>query len=279
VSDHAFALVLVSALVHAGWNFAARRAAGDFGVLWLGLAVAAGLGLPAAAAFWDAGTARAWPMIALTGAINAVYFVALAKAYERGGLSEVYPAARGSGVAGAALLSALALGERLGLAGSAGVACVLAGIWLSRPRGAARPPRGHALPYALLAGACIGFSGLVDKVGMRTAHPVPYIVGLFAGGALLSAPYAWTRRREQCRAALRSRKALGAAIGLGSMVSYGAVLVAFRAAPLGLVAAVRESSVLFGAALAVGALGERLTPPRAAGLAAIACGLALIRLA
>jgi drug/metabolite transporter (DMT)-like permease len=279
VTEQAFALVILSAVVHAGWNLAARRVSGDFGVLWLALVCAAVLGAPLMAWRWDAGTTDAWPLLALTGIINAVYFIALAKAYERGGLSEVYPAARGSGVAGAALLSSLVLKERLGAAGAAGVACVLAGILLSRPPAGPRHPKGNALPWALLAGACIAASGLIDKTAMRTADPAAYLVGLFAGGALFSAPYAWTRRAEQCRAAWRGRKLLSAGIGLASAASYGLVLAAFRTGPLGLVAALRESSVLFGTLLGVVLLGERPSALRLSGVGAILAGLVLIRLA
>ena len=271
-------MVLASAAGHAAWNFAARRASGDFGVLWVGLCAAALVGAPLAWATADAATARVLPLLAASSAVNALYFAALAAAYERGELSEVYPATRGSGVLWSALASRLLLGERLGRLGAAGIACVCAGLWLARrPAGEAGDKEG-ALPFALAAGVCIGAAGLIDKVAMRAAGPGAYLVGLFAGAALFSAPYAWLRRGEECRRALRSRKALSALIGVASMASYGLILAAFRAAPLGLVAALRESSLLFGVALGVAFLGERLTLRRAAGVAVLTGGLALIRM-
>lgn len=273
-----FVLVLSSAALHACWNFAARKAAGRFGVVWLGLLLAGLAGAPFAAAGWDAATRAAWPFMLATSALNAVYFAALARAYQLGDLAEVYPLMRGTGVVGAALLAHWVLGERLGPLGRGGVVLVVAGLWLVTRRGEHARKPGDAWPWALAAGCCIFLSALVDKTAMLTARPLPYVVVMFFGAAVGLSPLAWARRAEVRDSARRS---LGSAalIGVGSMTSYGMILYAMRSGPLGLIAAARESSVVFGAVLGAALLGERLTVLRAAGVLAVAGGLTLVRLA
>ena len=49
-------------------------------------------------------------------------------------------------------------------------------------------------------------------------------------------------------------------------------------APIALVAALRETSVVFGTLLAAGFLGERVTPLRYASILAVTCGAVAIKM-
>lgn len=60
--------------------------------------------------------------------------------------------------------------------------------------------------------------------------------------------------------------------GLVSLVAYGSIIYAMTAAPMGAVSALRETSVLFAAALGYLFLGERLTPRKMLACAVIAAG-------
>jgi drug/metabolite transporter (DMT)-like permease len=71
---------------------------------------------------------------------------------------------------------------------------------------------------------------------------------------------------------------LGVAGGAMQVTSYGVAIWAMTVAPIALVGALRETSVLFGAILAVMFLKEPLLIPRAAAALMIVCGLVLIRL-
>jgi hypothetical protein len=92
----ALALVVAAACLHALWNLAAKRVAGNLGVLWLGLCLA-GVAL-APVALYDASQSfdpAGLAYLAATGLIHAGYFGLLAAGYRRGELSVVYPLARG----------------------------------------------------------------------------------------------------------------------------------------------------------------------------------------
>lgn len=275
--DATLAIVLASSALHACWNFAARKASGRFGVVWLGLAGASLLALPLTRSLWDAPTLAAFPYMAATATLNAVYFYTLAKAYSLGDLSEVYPVARGSGVVGSAVLSRLILHERPGPLGAAGVALVCLGLFLVTRR-ASGAPKGRAWPWALASGACIFTSAVVDKTAMASAHPLPYLVALFGGSVLVLLPLA-LKKKDEVASAWKKDLGLALLIGGGSMASYGMILWAMRSGPLGMIAAARESSVVFGALLGVLVLGERLSLSRAAGVLSVAAGLACVKLA
>jgi multidrug transporter EmrE-like cation transporter len=78
----------------------------------------------------DMNLGESWSYVVATGVIHAVYLIAVALAYQNGNMSIIYPVARGTGVAGTAVLSVPLLGARLSPAGLTGVAAVVLGIFV-----------------------------------------------------------------------------------------------------------------------------------------------------
>ena len=160
-------LVLGSAALHAGWNFATRRVKGDVVVMWLSLLVAGTVSSPAAAAWaWSQGDwSLSWHCVAATVLIHTFYFLLVATAYQTGEISMIYPVARGAGVAGTAaivmsftpeLVSSLALASILSVC----IGTVLLGTVGFNPHRSLR-----ALRIALLAGVSIVAYSIVDSQG------------------------------------------------------------------------------------------------------------------
>ncbi len=176
-----FALVLLSAAMHAGWNFAVRRVAGHMGVVWLGMWVGVIVFLPGAVGvvLWgDLYASMTWVGIACmvaTGLMHAIYFILLTQVYEQGEISVAYPIARGSGIGLTAVCAWLLLGEVVSLAGGIGIAGVFCGIaTLGLP--AYRQAGGmRSIKFALGVGATIVIYSLVDKIGVNSVHPLFYI--------------------------------------------------------------------------------------------------------
>jgi drug/metabolite transporter (DMT)-like permease len=71
----------------------------------------------------------------------------------------------------------------------------------------------------------------------------------------------------------------GALGGMMSLGAYWIVIWAMTKAPIALVAALRETSILFAAMISVGFLGEPLSMSRGAAAALILAGVLLIKLA
>jgi len=235
VSPAALALVLTAAILHAGWNL--RLHGTDDRVASMAVAglVAGAVLLPFTVA---APPTAVLDLVLLTGILEFAYGLALAAAYARGDLSLTYPLGRGTAPllatvgawmvlsqrpTAAAVLGALLLGGGLGLLG------------LEAHRARALPAAG----FAVLVGVVIASYSVVDARAVQEVSPVPYLgAAMLLQGALTTAVTRFDAAR--LRAALRP----GALIGLGSLAAYLLVLFAFRVAPVGRVATLRETSVL-----------------------------------
>ena len=288
----AIALVLVAAVLHAGWNVLLKTSTDT---LWTAVrlqAIGTAVLLPIGVVAWLANGAPAVPMeaiglAAVSGALEVIYFVCLSSAYQRGALSLVYPLARGSAPLLAVAVGILLLNERLAPFALAGVACLLAGILLvSRPwralRAAGAAQRG-AIGFALATGASIAAYSAVDRLGVRLTEPWIYgsmlaviattllaitvIAGRWLGvlgpaPAPVAAPVAALGTLPDGEVAALSPRRAGIGVardGLAGVLALGAyllVLTAYSIAPLATVAPLRESGIVLAAAWGSLRLGE-----------------------
>jgi drug/metabolite transporter (DMT)-like permease len=196
-------------------------------------------------------------------------------------MGQVYPIARGSAPLMTAVATAAFIGERLGLLGWCGILLLAAGVLLLSLRGGrdlARPDR-TAVGFALFTAVTICAYSVVDGVGARlSGNANAYSVMLFVGIGPVMLIYALARRGHEVIAAMGQSWGLGLAGGGLQLGSYGIANWAMTVAPIAIVAALRESSVLFGAAIAVVFLKEPLRAGRVAAALMIVAGVALIRL-
>ena len=276
-----FVAVLFAALCHAGWNAAVKRGLDplattiliSIGAALVGVAMLPVTGLPENAA---------WPWVIASVLIHIVYFAALIESYAAGDMGLVYPLARGSAPLMTAMVAAVWMGEQIGPLGWFGIAVLAAGVLLISLRGSrdlGNVDR-RAIGFALLTAVTICAYTVIDGIGARRAGSAhAYTAAMFAGIGLSMAVYAFVRRGAGVFGLMARHWRLGLGGGAMQVVSYGIVIWAMTVAPIALVAALRETSVLFGTVLAVVILKERLLPPRMIAALMIVCGLVLIRLA
>ncbi|MFI4971914.1 MAG: EamA family transporter, partial [Hyphomicrobiales bacterium] len=230
------------------------------------------VGVPAAAA---------WPWLIASVIIHLFYFAALIEAYRTGDLGQVYPIARGSAPLLTATAATFFVGEKLSLIDWAGIVALVAGVFLLSARGGrelAKIDR-RAVGFALMTALTICAYSVVDGVGTRLAgHPNAYSLSLFVGIAVVMVPYALVRDGRDVIPAMRIYWRRGFAGGALQVLSYGIAIWAMTLAPIAIVATLRETSVLFGAVIAVIVLKEPLRAVRIAAALLIVCGLVLIRL-
>ena len=273
--------VLLAAAVHAGWNALIKRGRDP---LFETTLVHAWVALPAlgAIALLPPPGPTAMLCLAASTAVHCVYYHALAAAYREGDLSFAYPIMRGSAPMFTALLAAGLLGEVPSAAGWIGVAAVCAGvlaIGLASARTVDGGARRRSLGWALLTAATIVAYTLIDSTGARSAPtPWTYVAWLAAleGPVLFAVVLA--RHGRPLLAYARERGVAPMGAGIASMLAYGVALWAMTRAPVALVAALRETSVLFALLIARTMLGERFGPMRWAGAAAIVSGVVALRL-
>ena len=266
--------VLGAALLHAGWN-AMLKSSADKQLDTVAISVGAGL-IGLAIAVWLPAPAReSWPWLAGSACVHIFYFLFLAGAYRWGDLSYAYPIMRGGGPVCVALAGSFVFGEVLPFWPTVGVALVCAGI-IGYASGKADR---RATAFALGNAAVIGAYTLIDAKGARASgSPVAYAMWFFvANGMLIYAWYGLRRGAEVPRYLARNwlRLFAGASLTAGS---YGVALWAMTRAPVALVAALRETAVLFGALFSVLFLGEKVTRRRLAATGAVLAGLVALKI-
>jgi drug/metabolite transporter (DMT)-like permease len=263
-------LALSSAVLHAAWNLVIKRSDDRELAAWGQFLAGALLFLPVllVAGLPDR---RAWPFLAASACVHAVYVYALTSAYHHGDFSLAYPLARGSGALVAAVVGAAVLDDALPAAAWISLCVVAAGLGsLIRP-GVTRAELG----YALLTGAVIGTYTVIDTAGTRrTENGFVYTCALMVAAATTISCVALARGRgPDLVRSIPTRWKQYVISGAFVTVAYGLVLIAVRYAPVGYVATLRESSVVLGAVFGWLLLGEKFGRARAISSLVVTAGL------
>lgn len=268
----ALALALGAAALHATWNVLLAGARDVRAAMTVALAASVVLFAPVAALTWRV-EAAALPWIALSVALELVYFFLLTAAYRRSDVSLVYPVSRGTAPV-LVLVGATAAGAAVETWQALGVVAVGVGVVLVRGLGGPVDTRGLVL--ALAIGASIAGYTLADSEGIEHASAVAYLeVVLLPVAAAAVAAQALSGNLAGVRAEI-GIASLAAAVC--SFAAYVLVLVALSLGPAAPVAAVRETSILIAVALGAVALGEPVGRGRLAGAALVVAGVALVAL-
>ncbi len=274
MSAAVFLAVLFAASLHAGWNALVKTGLDRFSsILFLGI-VQGGIAL-LLLPFFGLPARAAWPWVLAGSALHSGYKLALIRAYGHGDLSQVYPLSRGAAPLIVAAAGALFLGERMDFARSAAVVAIAAGIMTMAGRGGLTRA---GLFWALVTAAFTAAYTLADGVGARIAgSPSAFILTMVVLDGLIMLAFALAARGTAGIAAMLPAWRPGAAAGAMSLGAYWIAIWAFTKAPLAMVAALRETSILFAMLIAVFLLGERPGPRRWAAAALIVSGVVLIR--
>ena len=277
MSPFVVALILSAALLHAVWNTIIKTAVDRTTTLGL---VALGHVLPGAVmvALLPLPSAESFFYIGLSTLVHFGYFYLLGRAYHHGDLSVVYPIARGSVPALVALWAWLLLDEVLPPFVWVGIVLIVTGILLSNWKALRSGVGTSAMLLSLGTGFCISVYSLVDGVGVRLSGNT---LSYWAWGAFLHlfiAAFAGFRRRHTLSALPLRIWSVGIAGGMVSMTAYGLILYAKNFAPLGVVSALRETSVIFATLIGYFLLKEGNWKRRLGAAVIMACGIALISL-
>lgn len=268
------AAVLGAALLHAAWNALVK---GSEDKQLDTYAVAAGSGLLALILlpFLPLPASAAWPWLAGSAAVHILYFVFLAGAYRWGELSYVYPVMRGGGPMIVAATGVLVLGEILRSTEWLGVLLICAGI-LAFASGAHDR---RATLFALANAVVVGAYTLIDAEGARASGaPVSYTLWFFVANGVVIATLGLMRRGRAVPAYFRRHWLRAAAGGACALGAYGIALWAMTRAPVALVAALRETSVIFAAVIGAAVFKEKPTRRRLVATGAVLVGLVLLRI-
>ena len=257
MSVTAVILVLFSSAIHVGWNYLTKSSASPKAFSLLKGAVMVGISLVAFTRIpLKAIPANLWIYILVSGAIHAIYILALSTAYETGDISYVYPIAR-SAPAFVPLAAFLVLGEAISLRGGVGIAIVVISVFIVQLRGEANSEIRQVLAslkkkdarWAFITlGAVVAYT-LVDKAAMVSLSSVSEISAGMHGPVffMLQVTFCyllfWTYQVLKgdiiIRPVWKREWPKGVAAALGTMTSYSLILHVMQTEPVSYIVALR----------------------------------------
>jgi len=281
------ALVLASTLVHVFANTAFKSSRHPTVFAWGMLAAAVILFSP----LWAYAHFN-WiilGIVALSGLLDALYFLSMSRAYAKTDLSVAYPLARGTAPLLLSVWATVFLAERPSPAGFLGIGLIAAGLYtvnLTDAKDWRRPLRSlkEAGPrWALLAGLFISLYTALDKYGLSVTRlaPMAYTYQTLVWTVIWMTPGVLALHRwKEVWGEWRIHWPRLALAGVATLAAYGLVLIAVsRGAPVSYAGAVREFSVVLGAVVGWRFLGESRGIPRVLGASLVALGVAVIAVA
>jgi drug/metabolite transporter (DMT)-like permease len=249
-------LVLLAAITHALWN-TWLKISGDrliaLATLAIGWTIVGLLSLPIV----GIPGRDAWPYLLVSTFIHLSYSLTLIRAYGLADLSVTYPIARGIAPLVVTVAAVIFLDEPLGRLGFFAVCLVVIGVvWIGLP---AKGQRRSGLVISLITGCLIGTYTFLDGLGGQVGgSPHAYTASLLLTTSIPLFIVTGCVHRGDCMRLARPIWAKGMAAGVLSAIAFGIVIWAMSVAPMSLVAAVRESSVVFVALLGSVLLKERV---------------------
>lgn len=274
---YVFAIVLAAALLHATWNAIVKGLPQKLLTTVL-VTSAAALIAAAVLPFINSPSPPSWPFAVVSAALQLTYFLLVARTYDIADLSQSYPLMRGTAPLIVALVNAVGASEPLSGTAWIGVVAICLGI-VSMSLGS-RTQHRTGIYLSLLNAAVIAAYTIVDGIGVRrSGAPAAYTLLVFLIAGVPLATWAIAVKRREFLGYVGRYWGLGLVGGIGTTASYGLALWAMTKAPIPVVAALRETSILFGTLIAWLLLGERLSRRRIFGVCVVAGGAALLRLA
>jgi len=278
----AILLLLVSAILHTGWNLLIKQSEDKYIVTWWMVTIG-GVFAMIALLFTGLPPREMWLFAIISICVEAVYFVTLSYAYHDNDFSLIYPVARGAAPAFLALWSFLFLHEKLTSGGMIGLGMIIGGLLIIGINTLSQAHVTHlhfkGAAVAVFIALLISIYSTIDGAAVRNGSAVPYVLSMFAFVPLPITPfifreYKWTKIKEVL---IRQSLRVPLASILG-VLAYLMAVFAFSIAPVSYAGAVREVSVVLGALAGWWFLKERMGGVRLLGAIIIFAGILVIAL-
>lgn len=249
-------LVLFAACLHATWNAIVKSGSDkmlDSSMIALGASFTALCALP----FLPALSFSSWPYVLASVVIHFAYYQLVGLAYKTGDIGLAYPLMRGVAPMIVASTSGFILGETLSPLAILGVAVISAGVMTLAFESGLK--HRSSLLFALMNAVVIATYTYVDGIGSRaSSNPIAYTIWISILPPIPLFAYAiWQRGLAPVSNHIRVNWWRGLIGGAGSITSYGLALWAMSQAPIALVAALRETSILFALLISIFILKEK----------------------
>ncbi|CAM1636609.1 DMT family transporter [Bartonella apis] len=276
-------LVLLAALMHALWSVVLKLtgdAKTNITVFMAGSSILALAGIP----FQSLPSLASLPFLLISVFVQVIYMMLVGIVYQKGDVSQSYPVMRGVAPLFVALFSGPILGEKLSIIAWCGVILISSGVLTLALEAVRRSDKigPSIIPLSLLTAAFIALYTLLDGIGVRlSGAPVSYILWIFFLIGLVKVVFELfnDKTRPQFLTHFQRYWSIGLVGGFLSLGSYGLALWTMTKLPVALVAALRESAIVFAVILSYFVLREHVSPPRFIASIIIVLGVIAVRLA
>jgi len=277
MSGFVILLVLGAAVLHASWN-AIIRAGGDRYQGMLLLTVTQGIMGGVMALFVPFPEVEVWPWLLGSGVLHSGYKLFLATAYKHGDLSRVYPIARGVAPMIVVIAGYFMLADSLEIKEYFGIGLIGLGVVLMAHGVFASGEARVLIPFALGSALSTAGDSMVDGLGARVAgNATQYTAWLFILDGVVFSSVTLASIGPRKFEASRKSWAIGSFAGALSLITYWIAVWAMTVAPIALVTALRETSVLFAVLMGVLWMNERAEIGKLVAAVVIVSGIILIR--
>ncbi|MGN6515222.1 MAG: EamA family transporter [Rhizomicrobium sp.] len=277
MSAIALSLILLSAVTHAIVNILTKRADDKYAMRVLLGVFSASFAIPFLFVVPLPHGLAVWCLVG-TGAVHIFYEWLLVRSYESTAFSAVYPVARGTGPLFTAVGAIFVLRENAPPLELLGIAFICGGVIAIGLSHRASQGAVKGLGFALATGLTIGCYTVVDATGVRAVeNPFTYVSWFYAVHGITLPLSASAIRGRTVMIEARRHWRLGLLLGALSIMTYGSAMLAYRFGATAQLAALRETSVLFGTALAVIVLHEHMNTRRWIAAAGIVAGAILLQ--
>jgi drug/metabolite transporter (DMT)-like permease len=279
MSSPVLIIVLFGAMLHASWNFLVKRTEDQY-VSMSSVVIGHTAFALVAIVYSPSPAVQSLPYLFVGALLHVGYQLFLLASYRIGDLSHVYPLARGVSPLLVAVVSVLFLGTHLSFGELTAIVIIATGIislCLVRRQDGLR--NGQAVFFSLMTGGFIAAYSLVDGIGARAAGTALGFYGwLSVINALFFALVMRVIRPGVVGLVLGRKRKLALIGGGASFLAYAMVIWAFTQAPIALVTALRETSIIFAMLLGIVFLQESLNPVKVLATTLTLLGMVLLRL-
>jgi drug/metabolite transporter (DMT)-like permease len=278
-----FILVMISAFMHAGWNFAARTVSGNGLVIWLSNCLSAVL-LTVSLFFIEnpfgenGMTAQSFWLVTWSGLLHIAYYRLLGLAYNRGSVSVVYPIARGMAVGLLPVILTLFGAEKLSILGTVAIGIIFSGI-VTIGLSVFKENKGRAVNIPIIIGFIIICYSIVDKAGANQINPVTYLWGMNLIYGPSQAYWMYKKYKGFFRKTIRKHFKEVTLIGIADPGCYLIILFCYTLGAASYIVAMREFSIVIASALGFILLKERYSKWHIIAIFLISSGMILMKLA
>ena len=254
-----FTAVIIASMFHATWNGMVKKHSNKVTALSAIILGHVPISI-IAVIFLPMPSFDSLPYIIVSAFIHQGYNWFLLKSYSVGDLTKVYPIARGFGPIIATIISIFFLGLIISKASILSISLVCAGILIISLFGYKTINNLNIIKYSLITGFFIGLYTVIDGYGARVSlSAISYMSWGFILSAMLFPILLKINKYDNIfRNIINDGKAIFWIGGSISYLVYGVVIWGFTKAPIPMVSALRESSIVFVIFIGIFFLDEKI---------------------